>query len=70
MQVYYTLRLLIKQILKENMQIYLIPYYYAFLCHSMKIYKTLDLVLKTQHDQYTINLNQRIRQKAKIKIFI
>lgn len=36
----------------------------------MKMYRTLDLVVKTQCAQYTINLNQRIRQKAKIKIFL
>lgn len=36
MQVYYTLRLLIKQILNKNIETYLIPYFYTFLCHSMK----------------------------------
>lgn len=71
MQLYYTLRWLIKQILKKNMETYFIPYHYTFLCLFMKMYKILNLilVLKIQCAKYTINLNQRIRQKNKNQNF-
>lgn len=49
------------------MDTYLIPYYYTFSCHSMKMYKTLDLVLKSQCDKYT--LEPKIQAEGKNKNF-